>query len=110
MLLIAEILLFGSGLYLAITGKAGAWIAGKGFTAEGSQVRLAGVVLVLPLPIAICAGIAIGLIAPDQLIIASIIEILLVIGSAILSTIMLRKVRKPEGVVVVDSSANIEPK
>lgn len=30
MLLIVELLLFGTGLYLAITGKAGAWAAGKG--------------------------------------------------------------------------------
>ena len=110
MLFIAEILLFGTGLYLAATGKAGAWIAGKGYTAEGGQVRLAGVLLALPLPLAFCAGIAIGLMAPDQLGIVSFIEIAMVLGSAVIAAIMLRGVRKPEGVVVVDSSANIEPK
>ena len=110
MLFIAEILLFGSGLYLAATGKAGAWIAGKGYTAEGGQVRLAGVLLALPLPLAFCAGLALGIFAPDQLGLATFIEIAMVIGSAIIATIMLRRIRRPQDVIVVDSSANIEPK
>jgi hypothetical protein len=110
MLFIAEILLFGTGVYLAATGKAGAWIAGKGYTAEGGQARLAGVILALPLPLAFCAGLVLGLFAPDQLGLATFIEIAMVLGSAIIATIMLRRIRKAAGVVVVDSSANIEPK
>jgi hypothetical protein len=34
MILIAEILLFVSGLYVAISGKMPSWIAGKGYKAE----------------------------------------------------------------------------
>jgi len=110
MLLILEIVLFGAGLYLAITGKAASWIAGKGYKAEGGNVRLAGVILAIPLPLAFCAGFVIGIIDPDMLGFASAIEIGAVIISGIIASVMIRKARKPEGVAEVTPPANIEPK
>jgi hypothetical protein len=110
MLIIVELLLFGTGLYLAITGKAGAWVVGKGYSAEGNQVRLAGVVLVLPLPLAFCAGVVIGLIDSDLLFAVTLIELLMVIGSAVIAMVMLRGVRKPIGSNPPVVPPNIEPK
>lgn len=110
MLLVAELLLFGTGLYLAITGKAGAWIAGKGYSVEGGQARLAGVILALPLPLAFCAGIVIGIIDSDLLFAVSLIELLMVIGSAIIATVTIRNARKPMANTPPVAAPNIEPK
>lgn len=94
-LLIAEVILFGAGLYLAITGKMPPSIAGKGYNAEGSQVRLIGVILALPLPLAFCAGAAIGFINSDLLSFASLLEMVMVLGAALIAAVMIRQVRKP---------------
>jgi hypothetical protein len=109
MLLIAELVLFGAGLYLAITGKMASWIAGKGYTAEGGQVRLTGLILALPLPLAFCAGFVIALIDPDLISSITVVEFLLVIISAVVAMIMIRKIRKPIA-SAVDPTATIEPK
>jgi hypothetical protein len=110
MLLVLELLLFGTGLYLAATGKATAWIAGKGYKAEGGNVRLAGVILAVPLPLAFCAGFAIGIIDPDLLGFASVIEIGAVIISAIVASVIIRNARVPEVTAEVTPPVNIEPK
>ncbi|MFZ5855543.1 MAG: hypothetical protein ACOYZ6_01825 [Chloroflexota bacterium] len=110
MLLVLELLLFGTGLYLAATGKAAAWIAGKGYKAEGGNVRLAGVILAIPLPLAFCAGFAIGIIDPDLLGFASAIEIGAVIISAIVASVMIRNARVPEVTAEANPPVNIEPK
>jgi hypothetical protein len=110
MLLIAELALFGAGVYLAITGKMASWIAGKGYMAEGGQVRLVGLILALPLPLAFCAGFAIGIIDPDLLGSITVVEFGLVIISAVIALVMIRKIRKPIASAPVDATANIEPK
>jgi hypothetical protein len=96
MILIAEILLFAAGLYVAISGKMPSWIAGKGYKAEGGNVRLIGLLMLSPLPAAFCVGVVLGLLSPDNITYASIIEIVLVLGIAILSAFMIRNVRQPE--------------
>lgn len=110
MLFVLEIVLFATGLYLAITGKAAAFIAGKGYKAEGGNVRLAGVILAIPLPLAFCAGFVIGIIDPDMLGLASAVEIGAVILSAIVASVMIRNARKPEVAAEAVPPANIEPK
>ncbi|MEW6239235.1 MAG: hypothetical protein AB1564_00305 [Chloroflexota bacterium] len=79
-------------------------------SAEGNQVRLAGVVLVLPLPLAFCIGVVAGIVDPDLIIVASLIEFVMVIGSAIIATFILRGARKPVGITPPVPPANIEPK
>ena len=110
MLLIAEIVLFGAGIYLAISGKMAAWVAGKGYAAEGGQVRLVGLILALPLPLAFCAGITIGIINPDLVSSLTFIEFAMVIVSAIIAIIMIRKIRKPITSAPVNPVSTIEPK
>jgi len=109
MLLFAEIFLFAVGLFLAATGKAGAWVAGKGFAAEGGKVRLTGVILALPLPLAFCAGLVIGIIDSNLVGIVGFFEIAMVIGSAVIAIIMLRNARKPVDAPVT-TPTNVEPK
>jgi hypothetical protein len=110
MLLIVEIVLFVAGLYLAVSGKMASWIAGKGYAAEGGQVRLVGVILALPLPLAFCAGLVIGLINPDLVNSITVVEFALVIGSAIIAIIMIRKIRKPIVSAPTNPTATIDPK
>lgn len=110
MLLVIELVLFGAGLYLAITGRMASWIAGKGYSAEGGQVRLVGLILALPLPLAFCAGIAVGIIDPSLLGSVSIVEFGMVIISAIVAILMIRKIRKPIAAAPADPTATIEPK
>ncbi len=107
---IAELALFGAGVYLAVTGKMASWIAGKGYSAEGGQVRLVGLILALPLPLAFCAGFVIGIIDPSQIGSVTVVEFGLVIISAVIALIMIRKIRKPIIVEPVNSPVNIEPK
>lgn len=110
MLLVIELVLFGAGLYLAITGKMASWIAGKGYAAEGGQVRLVGLILALPLPLAFCAGIAVGIIDSSLLGSMTVIEFSMVIISALVAIFMIRKIRKPIAAAPVAPTATIEPK
>jgi hypothetical protein len=110
-LLIAELLLFGTGLYLAISGKMPPSIAGKGYSAEGSTVRVIGVILALPLPLAFCTGVVMGIIDPELVNYAAILEGAMVLGSAIIAMVMIRQVRKPiEASQAPAAIQNIEPK
>ena len=96
MLLIAEVLMFIGGLYVAISGKMPSWIAGRGYKAEGTNARLVGGMMALPLPLAFCAGVVIGLTAPDSVGYASVFEIVVVVLVLILSGIFIRNIRVPQ--------------
>lgn len=97
MLFILEILLFVMGIYALVTSKLPAWFVGKGYIAEGSQVRLLSFIMIAPLPLAFCAGFTLGIIDPDLVGVASAIEFVAIIVSAIVVFFTLRKIRKPEG-------------
>jgi uncharacterized membrane protein len=96
MLFIVEILFFFMGLYALFTAKLPSWFVGKGFIAEGSPVRVLGVVMAAPLPLAFCAGLTLGLIDPELVTYASILEIILIVGAALIAVVTLRNIRKPE--------------
>lgn len=96
MLFIVEILFFIMGLYALFTAKLPSWFVGKGYYAEGSQVRLLGILMVAPLPVAFCAGLTLGLVNPDYISAASLIEIVLILTAAIIVVLTLRNIRKPE--------------
>ena len=101
MLFILEIVFFFLGIYAAITGKLQSWFVGKGYYAEGSTVRMLGIVMAAPLPLAFCAGVVIGLIDPDYIWIGSAVEYIAIIGAAIIVVVTLRNIRKPEQPVQV---------
>jgi predicted ABC-type sugar transport system permease subunit len=49
-----------------------------------------------PLPLAFCAGLTLGLIDPELVTYASILEIILIVGAALIAVVTLRNIRKPE--------------
>lgn len=95
-LLIAEIILLVAGIYAIITAKLPSWFVGKGYYAEGPQVRVLGILLAIPLPLAFCSGLVLGIVDPELLTYASIIEIVSTLGVALIAVVMLRQIRKPE--------------
>src|SRR5690349_7988797 len=95
MLFILEIVFFGMGIYGLITAKLPSWFVGKGYYAEGNEVRLLSGLMIVPLPLAFCAGVTLGMIDPDSIWIASAIEVVAIIAAAIIVAVTLRKIRKP---------------
>lgn len=96
MLFIVEILFFIMGLYALFAAKLPSWFVGKGYIAEGSQVRVLGIIMAAPLPVAFCAGFTLGIINPDYVGIASAIEIVMILAAALIVVFSLRNIRKPE--------------
>jgi len=95
MLFAIEILLFGMGLYAAITAKLPSWFVGKGFIAEGNPVRLLGVLMITPLPVAFCAGFTLAIIDSELVKFAAILEGFLVFAAALIVALSLKNIRKP---------------
>jgi hypothetical protein len=83
-LLMAEILMLIGGLYALIAGRIK---LSNAISLEGWQARIAGIILMVPLPLAFLTGALIGVLIntgalpPDVLGYASIIDILLVVGA-----------------------------
>jgi uncharacterized membrane protein len=96
MLFIVELLFFFMGLYALFTAKLPSWFVGKGYIAEGSSVRVLGIVMAAPLPVAFCAGFALGIIDPELVTYASVLEIVMIIAAAVIAVFTLRNIRKPE--------------
>jgi hypothetical protein len=95
MLFILEIVFFIMGLYALINAKLPSWFVGKGFYAEGKEVRLLSILMIAPLPLAFCAGIAIGIIDPDSIWIGSVVEFIAIVAAAIIVAVTLQRIRKP---------------
>jgi hypothetical protein len=95
-LLIAEIIFLIAGIYAVATAKLPSWFVGKGYIAEGSQVRVLGVLLCIPLPLALCSGFVLGMLDPDLVTYASMIEVVSTLIVALIAVFMLRQIRKPE--------------
>jgi hypothetical protein len=108
MLLILELVFFGMGLYGLITAKLPSWFVGKGFFAEGNEVRLLSIPMIAPLPLALCAGLVLGIIDPDLIWVGSAIEFVAVIAAAIIVIVVLRKIRKPVETKVINQQFNQE--
>jgi hypothetical protein len=107
MLLILEIaMLFGGG-YALITGKMPTFLfGGPGYEVPAPSARIIGLLIALPLPVAVTLGFGLGLLnamgllsRSAMVLIAALGEWALVIGAAIVAAIAVRKVRKPRMVV-----------
>jgi len=111
MILIIEIAFLIAGLYALFTAKMPAWIVGKGFKAEGRNVRILGGLMAAVLPGIFCMGFTLGVAGgiggfdPSGWITG--LEILVVIIAAIVVTLVLRNIRIPD--VPADPAANVEP-
>ena len=95
MLFILEIVFLIMGVYGLITAKLPPWFVGKGYYAEGSEVRLLSDLMIVPLPLAFCAGLTLGIIDQDLIGVATVIEIASIVIVAIIVTVVLRRIRKP---------------
>ncbi|MBI9049186.1 MAG: hypothetical protein JEZ00_07195 [Anaerolineaceae bacterium] len=97
MLLILELAFLGFGIYAIFTGKMSGFLFGGGkYKIEGTAVRLLGVLLILPFPIIFVSSFILMLfIGEDALLYASLIEISVVVGVAIIASIAIRFIRKP---------------
>jgi predicted lipid-binding transport protein (Tim44 family) len=113
MILVIEIAFLIAGLYALFTAKMPSWIVGKGFKAEGNQVRLIGGLMAALLPGVLCMGFTLGVVGGvggyDVTGWVTGIEIIGVILVAIIVTVMIRNIRQPE-VPPAPTNANIEPK
>ena len=100
-LLILEVLMFISGLVALITGKLPAslfkLLFGKGeYQADSTSARLFGILLMSPLPLALLAGLVLGvLFGADATGYAAIAELVIVVGVAIIAAVMARRFRQP---------------
>jgi hypothetical protein len=106
MLFILEIVFFIMGIYGLITAKIPSWFVGKGFYAEGNESRLLSGLMIVPLPLAFCAGLTLGIIDPELVWVASAIEVVAIIAAAIIVAITLRKIRKPVDVPQITQNTN----
>ncbi|MBI3158135.1 MAG: hypothetical protein HYZ26_00870 [Chloroflexi bacterium] len=85
-ILIAEIVMFLGGAYALIAGKLKLT---KNVSLEGWRARVAGLILLAPLPLALLIGLMLGVLAStgaasaDTLTFAPLIEIALVLGALI---------------------------
>lgn len=96
MLFIVEVVFFVMGLYALFAAKLPSWFVGKGYFAEGSQVRVLGIIMAAPLPVAFCAGFTLGIIDPNLVGYASALEIVMILAAALIVVFTLRNIRKPE--------------
>lgn len=96
MLFIVEILFFVMGIYALIAARLPAWFVGKGYIAEGSTVRVLGLIMAAPLPVGFCAGIVVGIIDPELISSIGFIEGLSIVAVSVIAVFTLRKIRKPE--------------
>lgn len=113
MILAIEILFLLAGLYALFTAKMPSWIVGKGYKAEGNNVRLIGGLMAALLPGVLCAGFTLGFVSVfagfDPTGWATGIEILIVIVVAIIVAVAIRNVRELD-VPQPPANINIEPK
>ncbi len=96
MLLIVEIAMFVGGIYAIVSAKVPSFLVGGGqYQVEGMVARLFGVLLILPLPVAFLGAILLALLFGEEGTgYAVILELVTVLGVAILAVVLTRIVGK----------------
>jgi flagellar basal body-associated protein FliL len=97
MLLTIEIIFLFAGIWALVAGKLPSFLfGGPKYRLEGGRVRLLGVILMLPIPIALVGGVVIGLLFGEQAeAYAMLFEIVAVLGVGIVAVIVGRLIRRP---------------
>ncbi len=92
MLLILEIAMLVGGIWAIISGRVPSFLVGGGkYQVEGLVARLIGVVLLLPIPVVLLGAFAIGFfLGEDSSGYATLLEIVVVAGAALLAVILVR--------------------
>ncbi|HKJ37647.1 MAG TPA: hypothetical protein VJ972_02650 [Anaerolineales bacterium] len=113
MILILEILFLIGGLYALFTAKMPSILVGKGYKAEGNQVRMMGGLMAALLPGILCLGFTIGFVGGvaefDPTLWVSVLEFVIVIVVAIVVNVTIKKIRVPDNPTDPNTS-NLEPK
>jgi hypothetical protein len=106
MLLILEIAMLMGGIYALAAGKVPGFLVGGGkVQIEGTPARLLGVLLILPLPIIFIGGFILALLmGEDAMGYATLLEVIVVIGTGILVVILSRVMGKP---LAVENEAEV---
>jgi hypothetical protein len=97
MLLIIELAFFGFGIYAIITGKMPSFLFGGGkYKAEGTTVRLLGLLLLTPLPVAFLIGMVIVLLNLNEpTTFAALFEFLFVMIISLIGSSVYKRIRVP---------------
>jgi hypothetical protein len=92
MLLIIEIAMFMGGIYSIISARVPSFLVGGGkYKVEGRQARIFGILLLLPLSIALWDGLLLGLLIGDSGVdYVRTVEFLVFLGVSLLSIIFIR--------------------
>ena len=111
MLIVIEMVMLLAGVWALVTAKIPSWVlGGKKYEVEGRGARLAGLFLILPLPMAFTGGIVLGLLAGnDANLYAAALEWLLVLGAGMAAVIVSRITRRPAPVESSDGTGNLRP-
>jgi len=114
MILGLEIVFLVVGLYALFTAKLPTWFIGKGYRAEGNNIRIAGGLMVAILPAVLCGSFTIGVIGGiadfDPTTIVRVGEFLVVLGAAIAVNAWIKKIREPITPQDTMINQNVEPK
>ena len=96
MLLIVEIAMLIGGIWAIVAGKVPSFLVGGGkYQVEGIVARLFGVLLILPLPVAFLGAVVLALLfGEDSIGYAALLEIVTVLGVAVLAVVLVRVVGK----------------
>ncbi|MFN2235760.1 MAG: hypothetical protein ACK2U1_16160 [Anaerolineales bacterium] len=96
MLLVVEIAMLIGGIVAIVTAKVPGFLVGGGkYQVEGATARLFGVLLLLPLPIAFFGALILALLFGEEGAgYATILELVTVVGIAILAVVLIRVVGK----------------
>lgn len=96
LLLILEVAMLIGGMYAIFTAKVPSFLVGGGkVQVEGMAARLFGVLFILPLPVSFLGGVILALLLGEEgKAYATILELIVVFGVAILATVLSRFVGK----------------
>lgn len=96
-LFIAEIVLFLAGIWALATGKVPGVVFGKKYRIEGIGARLIGLILILPIPVALIAGVAFTLILGETQgsVYGTVVEIVTLVLCLLVALLISYRIRKP---------------
>ena len=92
-----QLILAIAGVYMLIAGKVPNWVLGKkGYEIVGTNARIIGLVLVLPLPFSFGVGLVLGVLFGEVAVsYGFVIDIVVLIVELIIAFILIRQFRTP---------------
>jgi hypothetical protein len=96
MLLVIELIMLVGGIYVLFTAKVPSiLVGGRDFQLEGANARLVGLMLILPLPLALLGGFLLAVFLGETgVVYASLLEALIVLTIGLIAILMVRSMGK----------------